>query len=52
MELNAAEEEVLAAKLEKFNIIGAGINLRKDDDLKTQTKIEALHPLSPLRPEF
>jgi len=51
VELNATEETVLAAKLEKFNIIGADINVRKDHHLKTQSKSEHRYPITHLEPE-
>ncbi len=51
VELNTAEEKVLAAKLEKFNSIETDSNLHKDDGLNTQSRSEHGYPITQLEPE-
>jgi hypothetical protein len=49
--LNPEEEKVLAAKLEKFDSIGAGAMSHKKDDPDKLTKSGRLDPNTPLKPE-
>jgi len=49
--LNPVEKKVLAAKLEKFDSIGAGVTSHKNDGSNTSSKSERFDPNTPLEPE-
>jgi len=49
--LNPAEEKVLAAKLENFDSIGAGVTSHKKDDSNNLSESDRFDPNTPLEPE-